>query len=200
MKSIKEKKERSLGIKLFIKAERCNSPKCVTVRRPHRPGAHGHKKPRSLSEYGQELHEKQKLQLTYGLNNKQMMNLFKKLPKDKVMKTLERRLDRVVFLLNLAKSPRIARQMVSHGHILVNFKRVMAPSYSVRVNDVIEIRAESQKSKMFEDLRDSLKKYNPPDWLEINKENLKGKCLKLPETDVYAIPFNIDLVNEFYSR
>lgn len=199
MKSIKEKKERSLGTKLFLKAERCNSPKCVMVRRPHRPGVHG-SRPRPLSEYGKQLNEKQKVQLTYGLNNKQMANLFQKLNKDKVMSILEKRLDRVVFLLGLAKSSRVSRQIVSHGHILVNGVRVMAPSYSVKQNDVIEVRPESKKSKIFEEIRDYLKKYNPPDWLEINKEELKGKCALNPTADVYTTPFNMDLVQEFYSR
>lgn len=199
MRIIKEKKERSLGTKLFLKGERCSSPKCVMVRRPHRPGVHGHK-PRPLSEYGRQLQEKQKARLIYGLTNRQMESLFKKFSKEKISLTLEMRLDRVVFLLGLAKSPRIARQLISHGHILVNNKKVRVPSYSVKIGDIVEIRPESKKSKLFEGLTDYLKKNTPPDWLEVNREAHKGKVVKNPETDTYTIPFNIDLVNEFYSR
>src|SRR3989338_11242533 len=98
-KQIKEKTERALGTRLFLKAERCNSPKCVMIRRPYRPGQHGQKR-HTVSEYGKQLQEKQKIQYIYGLNNRQMMNLFRKFnEKEKLLSALEHRLDRVVFLL-----------------------------------------------------------------------------------------------------
>lgn len=199
MLRIKEKKERALGTKLFIKAERCNSPKCAMIRHPNRPGVHN-RRPRSLSEFGRQFQEKQKVQITYGLNNRQMTSLFKKMTKDKILIALEKRLDRVVFLSGIAKSPRIARQLISHGHITVNSKKVTIPSYQVRKGDKITIRQESRKLKIFEDLNEYLKRYNVPEWLEIDKEQKIASCVGEPNTDVYSIPFNIDLVSEFYSR
>ncbi len=199
MKSIKEKKERALGVKLFIKADRCNSPKCVTVRRPYRPGVHGQARRRQPSEYGRELHEKQKLQLIYGLNNRQMMNLFGAKSPDEILKHLEKRLDRVVFLLGFAKSPRIARQLVSHGHILVGGRKVTIPSYYVKVGEKIEIRPESRGSKMFEDIQARLKQYAPPAWLKLDAPNLKGECVEEPVI-MGSLPFDINLVGEFYAR
>ncbi len=199
MESIKEKKERSLGVKLFIKADRCNSPKCVTVRRPYRPGVHGQARRRQPSEYGRELREKQKLQLIYGLNNRQMTNLFDGRAPAEIMKRLECRLDRVVFLLGLAKSPRIGRQLVSHGHVIVNGRKVTIPSFYVRVGDKIEVRPESRPSKLFEDIQLHLKQYTPPSWLKLDAPNLKGECVGEPEMGG-SLPFDINLVGQFYAR
>lgn len=193
-----EKKERALGTKLFLKAERCNSPKCVTIRRPYRPGVHGQKR-HSISEYGRQLHEKQKIQITYGLNNRQMRGLFKN-HREKIIALLETRLDRVVYLLGLAASPRIARQLVSHGHIVVNGRKVTIPSYHVKIGDVIGIRSESRLIKIFEDLRTKLKQYEPPVWLVLDKEKLEGKCLAGPDASNTNFPFDSNLVVQFYSR
>lgn len=201
MRKIKaiEKKERALGAKLFLKAERCSSPKCVTVRRPYRPGLHGQKR-YSLSEYGKQLREKQKIQISYGLNSRQMQNLFKKKKPDEIIKILETRLDRVLFLLGLAGSMRIARQLVSHGHITVNGRRVTIPSCRVRISDVVAIRPGSIRMKVFEDLRTKLKQYEPPSWLTLDKEKLEGKCLAEPDASNIVLPFDINLVVQFYSR
>ncbi len=197
----KEKKERSLGMKLFIKAERCNSPKCVMVRRPSRPGAHGAKRKKMLSDFGKQLQEKQKLQFSYGLNNKQTRTLLALKSLEKMMIALEHRLDRVVFLLGFAQSLRIARQLVSHGHIVVNDKKVTIPSFSVRIGDVISIRQESRKAKIFEDIQMRLSQYEPPEWLKINKGELKGECVaKVTANGKARFPFDINLVGEYYSR
>lgn len=201
MRSIKEKKERALGTKLFIKAERCSSPKCATVRKPYKPGMHGPKQRRfTVSEYGRQLQEKQKIQITYGLNNRQMVTLFKKQSKEKILHTLEKRLDKVVFLLGLAKSPRIARQLVSHGHILVNKRKITVPSYTVKIGDSIGIRPESQKLKIFENIGEPLKKHDPPEWLKLDAGNLQGECTGEPQVDTSSLPFDINLVGEYYSR
>ncbi|MEK7630053.1 MAG: 30S ribosomal protein S4 [Patescibacteria group bacterium] len=198
MISVKEKKERSLGVKLFLKGERCNSPKCVTVRRPYRPGIHGQGR-HSLTDYGRQLQEKQKIKIYYGLNNNQMMKLFKE-PKAKIMSVLERRLDHVIFLLGFVRSGRIARQMVSHGHIMVNNHKVTIPSFSVKIGNVITIRPESSGMKIFEDLGLRLKQYEPPAWLKLDKEKLKGECASEPDFQANIFPFDIDLVGQFYSR
>ncbi|MEK7194027.1 MAG: 30S ribosomal protein S4 [Patescibacteria group bacterium] len=200
----KEKKERALGIKLFLKAERCSSPKCAMIRRPYRPGMHGKKRRRALSEYGQQLLEKQKIRLSYGLRETQLRQIFKKaLQKtsgvgEAVIKVLEKRLDNVIYRLGLAPSRITARQYVSHGHFLVNGKKVAAPSFQVKVGDVVSIKPESKNLLIFKDLPTTIKKYNPPDWLEVDKEKLEGKVKSLPHTE--DIAFDINSVVDYYSR
>ena len=197
---IKEKRERALGTKLFLKAERCNSPKCATIRKPYRPGAHGRR--RSMpTEFGRQLQEKQKIQLFYGLTNHQLQNLFSELSKEKIMAQLEQRLDRVVFLIGFAGSPRIGRQFVSHGHIMVNGRRVTVPSYHVKIGDVISVRPESRKAKIFENVEERLHDFSPPEWLTITSlEELKGECIAESISDDFQFPFDINLVGQFYSR
>ncbi len=196
---IKEKTERALGTKLFIKAERCSSPKCVMIRRPYRPGVHGSKRRKASSQYGLELQEKQKIQLSYGLTNRQMRNLFKG-PLLKAILALENRLDRVVYLLGFAPSMRVARQIVSHGHIMVNQRKVTIPSYKVKKGDVISIRPQSKDSKIFEDLVVRLKQHEPPPWLRLDKEELKGKRIDDPKPEDIKLPFDVNLVSQFYCR
>lgn len=200
MKRIKEKKERALGTKLFLKADRCASQKCVTVRRPGRPGQHGQRR-YSVTEYGRQLQEKQKIQIYFGLNNRQTQALFKKEDNPEVIKTMLReRLDFVVFLLGFAKSPRIARQFVSHGHILVNGRKVTVGSFRVRKGDVIEIRPESRGSKLFENIKEHLSHVVVPAWLKLDAENLKGECTGSSNADDSEFPFDVTLVGQFYSR
>jgi|SRR3989344_3064611 len=198
MQKIKEKRERALGAKLFLKAERCSSPKCVMIRRPYRPGVHGQKR-HSVSDYGKQLREKQKIQIIYGLNNKQLSNLFSK-AKEKILLILEKRLDRTVYLLGFARSPRIGRQLIAHGHILVNGRKVTIPSYIVKIGDSIMIRPESKSSKLFEDISIRLKQYEPPAWLKLDKDALKGECVSEPQFDDATLPFDINLVGQYYSR
>ncbi len=200
MQPVKEKKERSLGVRLFLKADRCNSPKCVMVRRPHKPGQHG-KRRSMVTEYGKQLHEKQKIQIIYGLTNRQMTGLFRKYSsKEKILQTLEMRLDRVVSLLGFGRSSRIARQLISHGHILVDGRKVTTPSFRVKVGGVISVRPESASSKIFEDTRTRLKNYAPPDWLKLDLENLKGECVAVPAFQDTQNIFDVNLVGQFYSR
>jgi small subunit ribosomal protein S4 len=200
---LKEKKERSLGVKLFLKGERCNSPKCALTRRPYRPGIHG-KRRRVVSEYGHQLSEKQKIKFSYGLNERQLRTIFQKALKkpgaikDFIVKALETRLDSTIFRLGIASSKRIARQMVSHGHILVNGKRVSAPSYKVLVGDVICIRPQSKEMSMFKDLKNSLKNYQVPTWLALDQEKIEGKVLSFPSEVDSA--FDINLVVDYYSK
>ncbi|MCL4399892.1 30S ribosomal protein S4 [Patescibacteria group bacterium] len=200
MKNVKEKKERSLGIKLFLKAERCNSPKCATVRKPYRAGMHGQKRRRAISDYGRQLQEKQKVMLIYGLNNRQMLGLFKDSSPAKIYSVLEKRLDRVVYYLGFAPSPRVGRQMVSHGHIMVNGRKVTIPSFSVKIGDKISIRPESKSSKLFEGAGERIKQVDIPSWLKIDPEKMIGECVALPSVEGVQLPFDLSLVGEFYSR
>lgn len=201
---IKEKKERALGTKLFLKPERSNSHKAAVSRRPYRPGQHGQKR-QKISEYGKQLQEKQKVQIVYGLTNKQMQRIFKEHAGDPVsiVSTLESRLDRVVHLLGFAPSQRVAKQTVSHGHILVNGRKVTIPTYQVKKGDEIEIRPQSRKSGLFEDLGKRLEKHEVPDWLELDKKSEKGVVLDKPLKDsdsMDSFSFDINMVGEFYNR
>ena len=116
------------------------------------------------------------------------------------MTILETRLDRVVYLLGLAGSPRVARQLVSHGHIQVNGRKVTIPSFRVRIHDVIQVRPESRKAKIFEEISLKMKQYTPPVWLKISKEELKGECVAMPNFEETVFPFNVSLVGQFYSK
>lgn len=168
------------------------------MRRPERPGVHKDRR-RQLSEYGRQLQEKQRIQVYFGLTNGQTEKLFVGSPVE-VANALESRLDHVVFLLGLAKSPRIGRQLVSHGHILVNGKRVTAASYRVKTGDTVGIRPESQGSAMFEGLSERLKEYTCPGWLTLHVEKREGKCVKRPSEDDHTFPFDISLASQFYAR
>ncbi len=203
MLHVKEKKERALGTKLFLKGERCGSSKCALTRRPYRPGMHG-KKRKNISEYGHQLLEKQKIKYSYGLNETQIKKIFQEALKssanikDFVIKELESRLDNVAFKLGFAPSRRVARQLISHGHIAVNNKKVKVPSYKVNIGDVISIRPQSKNITNFKDLENNLKKYQPPTWLFLDKEKMEGKVLAFPqEVDGQ---FDINVVVDYYAR
>ncbi len=200
----KEKKERALGVKLFLKAYRSATPKSAMVRKPYRPGQHGKARRRALSEFGQQLLEKQKIMVSYGLRDTQMRKTFKEAlggkeaVSDAIVNLLERRLDNVVYRLGFAPSRIMARQFVSHGHILVNGRKVTIPSYRVKIGDVIVIKSASLSRLIFKDLAANIKKYEAPGWLTIDKEKLEGKIKSLPR-DI-EIPFDIGLVVDYYSR
>ncbi len=204
MFNTKEKKERSLGTKLFLKPYRCGSPKCVCVRRPFRPGLHGKARRRPLSEFGQQLMEKQKFQWSYGLREGQIKNIFREALKNPAVtgatfiELLERRLDNVVYRLGLAQSRSIARQLINHGHIIINGRRTTIPSCRVRVGDAITIRPQSKGYKQFAELSENLKKYEPPVWLALDKEKLEGKVLSLPKDS--DLSFDVNMVVDYYSK
>jgi len=199
-----EKKERSLGVKLFLKPVRCLSPKCVTVRRPTRPGAHAKGRRGTVSEYGEQLREKQKFQFSYGLKENQLKRIFRRALRNPeatgklFLSILERRLDNVVFRLGFAPSRSVARQLISHGHIMVGSHRVTSPSYLARPGDVIFIREQSRSNQIFRDLASNLKKYNPPSWLKINPETWEGKVESLPKD--FEESFDVNKVVDYYSK
>jgi len=157
-----------------------------------------------LSEYGRQLLEKQKIKISYGLNERQIRTIFQKALKksaaikDFIIRGLETRLDNVVFKLGLAPSRRVARQIVSHGHILVDGRKVSTPSFKVGVGDLISIRPQSKNLSNFKDLSNILKNYQPPAWLTLDKEKMEGKVLVFPQ-EVDGI-FDISLVIDYYSR
>lgn len=201
------KKCRRVGQKLFLKGERCFSQKCAMIRRPYVPGLHGKsRRRRGPSEYGQQLIEKQKIRHSYGLSEKQFKNYFKEIVSQKGNKEellankLESRLDNVVFRLGWATSRLLARQLISHGHILVNQRKINIPSYQVRKGDLIQIKEKSKKLAPFKDLKTSLKKYELPAWLSLDKQKLEGKIISQPKLADMGKVGEIGLVIEYYSR
>ncbi|MBI2405998.1 MAG: 30S ribosomal protein S4 [Candidatus Harrisonbacteria bacterium] len=204
MFNTKEKRERALGIKLFLKPHRCSSPKCATIRKPQPPGMHVKGRRGSVSEFGTQLREKQKIKAMYGLREAAMRRIFSAAAKaagatgEGVMALLERRLDNVVYRLGLALSRSVARQLVGHGHIIVNGKRVKTPSFLVRPGDTIAIRAASKDHPVFKELSEQLKTYEAPVWLTLDKTTLIGKVKAAPK-DVDT-QFDTNLVVDYYSK
>jgi small subunit ribosomal protein S4 len=202
----KEKKERALGVKLGLKAERCDSPKCAMIRRPYRPGMHGKGgSRRSISEYGQQLLEKQKIKAIYGLKETQLKEIVKEivrkgLSSPQIVVFLERRLDNAVFRAGLAPSRITARQLVSHGHFFVNNKKVTLPSCLIKAGDVISINPSSRNLLIFKDLPNIIKRRNTPEWLQVESEKLEAKIKSFPSGVPDELLFDINSVVDYYSR
>ena len=173
------------GCKLFLKGERCTTKKCAMERRPVIPGQHGNSKRRvAFSEYGTQLREKQKVKRMYGILERQFREYYEKAKKvegatgEQMLISIECRLDNVVYRMGIGRSRKQARQIVNHGLITVNGKRVNIPSYSVKVGDVIAIKENKQNNECFKDLKGS--KIVMPKWLEFDTNTLSGKILALP--------------------
>ena len=191
------------GRKLFLKGERCTTKKCAFERRPSLPGQHGSARKR-VTEYGLQLREKQKVKRMYGILEKQ----FRKYYDDAVrmrgvtganmLSLIERRLDNVVYRMGIGASRAECRQIVNHGHICVNGKRVDIASYRVAVGDVITIKENKQELEMFKELKGM--KIVMPKWLEFNTETLTGKILALPEREDIDTDIKEQLIVELYSR
>jgi len=209
MKNAKCKICRRQGVKLFLKGEKCFSPKCSMVKKSYPPGQKGKRRFRSLSEYGKELKEKQKLKNWYNLRERQFRNYVKgalsqrgKVENAQVelIQTLERRLDNVVFRLGFASSRAQARQLISHRHFLINDKVVNIPSFLVKKGNTIKIRTSSAKKAIFQNLPTTLKKHEAPGWLTLNIKKLEGKVKGLPEVEEVLPSVEVSAIFEFYSR
>lgn len=199
-----EKRERALGTKLMLKPHRCSSPKCATIRKPQPPGPHGSTHRRAASEYGAQLREKQKIKATYGIREAAMRKVFAAAEKatgatgEAMLMLLERRLDNVVYRLGFAPSRSIARQLVSHGHIMVNGRRVNTPSALVVTGNVITIRPQSKDIADFKDLSERMKSYETPVWLVLDKSTMTGKVVSAPKD--LDMAFDTNLVVDYYSK
>ncbi|MBE3519854.1 MAG: 30S ribosomal protein S4 [Firmicutes bacterium] len=191
------------GEKLYLKGEKCYT-KCTLERRPNPPGVHG--RVRRMSEYGLQLREKQKAKRFYGVLERQFKNYFERAAKARgatgtmLMTFLERRLDNVVYRLGFASSRREARQLVVHGHFLVNSKKVDRPSYLVNPGDVIEVREKSRNLAKFKARAEALADYRPPAWLQLDESKFKGTVLRLPTREEIDAPVNERLIVELYSK
>ncbi|ADR37054.1 30S ribosomal protein S4 [Oceanithermus profundus] len=194
------------GVKLYLKGDRCYSPKCAIERRPYAPGQHGQRRARRPSDYAVRLREKQKMRRIYGISEKQFRNLFEEASKKKgvtgtvFLRLLESRLDNVVYRLGIASSRKQARQLVRHGHIAVGGRKVTVPSYRVRPGDVIAVTEAGKKIGAIQANAEAAKGRKTGPWLEFDPEKMVGKFLRLPEREDLALPVNEQLVIEYYSR
>lgn len=174
------------------------------AKRPYKPGVHGQDRKAKASNYSIQLNEKQKVKFTYGLNEKQFKTLFNKAGKmqgihgENFLKLLESRLDNIVYRMGLAKTRRGARQIVNHGHILVNGKKVDIPSYSVKPGDVISVKEASKEHKAMKEALESIN--NRVEFVTFDDKKLEGTYVRLPERSELSSDINEALIVEFYSR
>ncbi len=203
MFNTKEKVERKLGVKLFLKAHRCNSPKCVHTRKGYRPGLHGQAR-HATTEFGQLLNEKQKIKASYGLREGHLQKVFDTALKNPgntgniITQLLERRLDNAIFRLGIAPSRSVARNLISHGHIMVNDRKHNISSYLVEIGDKLSVRPQSKDDASFKKLSETLKNYEAPVWLRLNKEKMEGEVVSLPKD--FEVPFDVNMVVDYYSK
>jgi small subunit ribosomal protein S4 len=194
------------GMKLFLKGTKCFSDKCAIEKRNFAPGQHGKDRKAKIVGYGLQLREKQKTKRMYFTQESQFRNYFEKAARSKgvtgeiLLQSLERRLDNVVYRLGFGISRRQARQLVRHGHIHVNGKKVNIPSYPVSPGEEIAIRASSLKLAILEPAKEFASHQNAPNWLEIDRDNYKGKVLALPKREDINLPINEQLIVELYSK
>ncbi len=195
--------------KLFLKGDKCFTPKCVFEKKPYAPGmpdsARKHRK--TFSEYGFQLREKQKVKNIYRVSEKQFANYVKEAsskhgvsPAEGLYENLESRLDSVVFRIGFASSRSLARQMVSHGHITVNGRKLDVPSCKIKKGDILEVREGSKGKSLFSEVSSRLEKQNVPSWIKIDPVKTQGIIQGIPKLDQGEVMFNLTSVLEFYSR
>ncbi len=197
------------GEKLFLKGQRCFTPKCAFERRSYPPGEHGKDsqfRRRRVSDYSRQLREKQKTRRVYGITERQFRRYYRTALQERgmtgenLLRLLERRLDNVVFRLGFAESRAQARTLVTHGHFNVNGRRTDIPSMLVREGDEIEVREGSRKRTYFKQLPEIAESKTVPDWLERDISILFGKIVKMPERMDVDANLNEQLIIEYYSR
>lgn len=197
---------RRAGEKLFLKGERCNTPKCAIIKRNYVPGIHGPKGKSRPTEYGTQLNEKQKARRQYNLMEKQFKLTFERAKKeggntgDNFLKLLEMRFDNVIYRLGWAESRREARQLVNHGHFTINDKSVDIPSYQVRTGEVIKIKSNKKNLKYFRDLKEKVQKKEVPGWINSDVKEMTAKILHAPDAAAMKTNFNLQMIVEYYSR
>ncbi len=195
------------GMKLFLKGERCHSEKCAIEKRNFAPGQHGKDRKPKLVGYGLQLREKQKARRYYGLLEGQFRNLFEKAAKMKgitgenLLNMLERRLDNTVYRMGFGTSRAQARQVVRHGHIQVNGRKVNIPSYIVKPGDTVEVREKSKNNPTILGARDATAHAPSPNWLEVDRDGLKARVIGQPKREeLVQIQLNEQLIVELYSK
>ncbi|MFP4391582.1 MAG: 30S ribosomal protein S4 [Desulfohalobiaceae bacterium] len=193
------------GTKIFLKGDRCYTDKCPFERRPYPPGQHGRRRKKS-TDYGNQLREKQKVRRMYGLMEKQFHNIFKKAEAKKgvtgtnLLQDMELRLDNVIYRMGFANSRDQARQLVRHGHFLLNGNKADIPSMRLSQGDVLQVREKSKKVAIIQEAQEILARRGSPQWLEIDSENFKGTVQALPQREDITFPINEHLIIELYSK
>ena len=196
------------GIKLFLKGDRCFTEKCAIEKRNYAPGQHGKtaRVKAKLQGYGLQLREKQKVKRLYGMLEGQFHLTFQRAAQEKgvvgenLLQKLERRLCNVVYRLGFGNSQAQARQLVRHGHVRVNDRKIDIPSYQVRVGDAISLASRAAKNSFVQASVEAVKGRGVPKWLELDAENLTGKVLALPARDDVSFPIQEQLIVELYSK
>jgi len=195
------------GMKLFLKGERCHSAKCAIERRNFVPGQHGKDRKSKMVGYGVQLREKQKTKRIYGLLETQFRNGFEKaahakgITGENMLSALERRLDSVIYRMGFGTSRAQSRQVVRHGHVQVNGRKVNIPSFIVKPNDEVAIRESSKNHPTILSSRDATAHAPSPSWMDVDRDNLKGKIIGMPRRDeLVQIPINEQLIVELYSK
>ncbi|HWQ89064.1 MAG TPA: 30S ribosomal protein S4 [Desulfitobacteriaceae bacterium] len=194
------------GLKLFLKGDRCYTGKCAIDRRQYAPGMHGQSRGKKPTEYGIQLREKQKARRIYGVMEGQFRRYFdeavrqKGMTGDNLLRLLERRLDNVIYRLGFAASRAEARQIVRHGHFMVNGRRVNIPSYLVRVGEVIAVKENSKSSPRLKQIIEGLGTQAVPTWLSLDANACSGTVIALPSREDIQIPIQDHLIVEKYSR
>ncbi len=193
------------GAKLFLKGQRCYTDKCAFEQRNYAPGEHGQRRTR-MSEYRIHLREKQKVRRIYGVSEKQFRIYYDMATKKKgvtgetLLTLLERRLDNIVYRMGFASSRQEARQLISHGHFLVNERKTDIPSFLVKAGDVVEVREKSRKAVPIANALEDMERRGRIEWLELDKENMKSIVKVLPERKDIPMPVEETLIVEFYSK
>ena len=193
------------NLKMYLKGDRCYTDKCAIERRPYPPGQHGQGRAK-FSEYGVQLREKQKVKRLYGLLETQFRGYYargsaaKGKTGENLLQFLEQRLDNVVFRLGFGISRRQARQLVRHGHVLVNGKKVNIPSYEVSVGEEIAIRESSHKVPILEIAKEFASHQPVAAWLDVDRDAYKGRVTALPKREDIQLPVNEQLIVELYSK
>ncbi len=195
------------GMKLFLKGARCHTEKCAIEKRNFPPGQHGKDRRPKIIGYGLQLREKQKAKRYYGLNEVQFRNLFEKASRmkgvtgDTLLNLLERRLDNAVYRAGFGASRAMARQLVRHGHIAVNGRKVNIPSYLLRPGDVIEVREKSRNNGAILGSLEATAHLPAPNWIEVDRDGLKAKILSQPaREDLVQIKLEEQMIVELYSK
>ncbi|NLX94026.1 MAG: 30S ribosomal protein S4 [Clostridiales bacterium] len=194
------------GKKLFLKGERCYTGKCSIERRAYAPGQHGQNVRRKTSEYGLQLRAKQQARRYYGIQEGQFHKYFliaerkQGVTGENLLRLCESRLDNVVYLLGWANSRAEGRQLVNHGHYLVNGKKVDIPSYLIKAGDTVGIKAKSKESEKIKTVLDVNSARPVPLWLELDREAVLAKVLNMPEREQISVPVEEHLIVEFYSK
>lgn len=194
------------NLKLFLKGDRCYSDKCAFDRRSYPPGQHGQRRGRKSSGYGIQLREKQKIKRMYGLSEKQFHLFFERAERERgitganLLTLLERRFDNVVYRLGFVNSRTQGRQLVKHNHFLINGKKVNIPSLLVKIGDVIETREKSRKMQVISDSLNAVVRRGIPQWLDLEKDKLKGIVKAFPVREDLTMPMQEQLVVELYSK